>query len=179
MLAINATLPANMQRRRLLQVGLGAAAVLALGGAAVALVRPGLVRDRLSPVGRDVFAAVAGAVLEGSLPVEQVEKERAIHRLLDRIDQTLAGLTPPVRDELSTLLALLGTAPGRVGLAGLSADWTEASTAQMKTALQAMRVSSLAVRQQVYLALRELINASYFSDPATWGQMGYPGPLVV
>jgi hypothetical protein len=39
-----------------------------------------------------------------------------------------------------------------------------------------MRRSTLAIRQQVYLALRELMMASYFAGPATWRQLGYPGP---
>jgi hypothetical protein len=39
-----------------------------------------------------------------------------------------------------------------------------------------MRLSSLALKQQGYHALRDLTNAAYFSDPTAWQRMGYPGP---
>jgi ATP phosphoribosyltransferase regulatory subunit HisZ len=168
-----------MQRRRLLQLGLGAAALLAIGGGAAALVRPGLVDGRMTTASRGIFSAVARVVLEGSLPTEAAPRQQALEAHLARVDATIAGLPPAVRDELSTLLALLATAPGRMGLAGLSADWPEATVPQLHQAMQALRTSSLAMRQQVYLALRELTNASYYADPSTWSLLGYPGPTPV
>ncbi|MED5622129.1 hypothetical protein [Ideonella sp. BN130291] len=165
-----------MQRRRLLQLGLGGAAVLALAGAGVALVRPGLTGGRLSAGGRAVFRAVGAAVLDGALPTDASARLRSLDGLLARLEGTIAGLAPHAQDELSTLLALLASAPGRVGLAGLTTDWSDASVAQVHAALQAMRTSALAVRQQAYFALRELTNAAYFADPTTWAWLGYPGP---
>jgi hypothetical protein len=165
-----------MQRRRLLQLGLGGAAVLAIAGASVALVRPGLEGGHLSAGGRGVFRAVGAAVLDGALPTEAAARQRSLDGLLHRLEDTIAGLAPHAQSELSTLLALLASAPGRIGLAGLSPDWASATVEQVQATLQAMRKSSLAVRQQAYFALRELTNAAYFADRTTWAWLGYPGP---
>jgi hypothetical protein len=175
-----ATLAADMQRRRLLQIGLGAGALLALAGGSVALVQPGLVDGHvLSPRARGVMAAVARAVLEGSLPAGDSARAQVLQAHLHRVQQTIDGLPRHAQRELSLLLALLGSAPGRMGLAGLSSDWPEASVPQLQAALESMRMSSLAMRQQAFLALRELTNASYYADPGTWALLGYPGPNAV
>jgi hypothetical protein len=166
-----------MQRRRLLQIGLGAGALLAVAGGGMAWVRPGLVDGgMLSPRAREVMAAVARAVLQGSLPPDESARMQALQSHLDRVQKTIDGLPRHAQHELSLLLSLLGSAPGRVALTGLSPDWTDASVPQLQTALQSMRMSSLTLRQQAFLALRELTNASYYADPGTWAMLGYPGP---
>jgi hypothetical protein len=168
-----------MQRRRLLQLGLGGAVALALVGGGVALTRPGLIDGRLSPRSRDIFAALARGLLDGALPVEPLARRQALAAHLDRVDATIGGLPAHAQRELSMLLALLGSAPGRIALAGLHADWPEASVASLQSALQGMRVSSIAAREQAYLALHDLTNGAYFSDPSTWPLLGYPGPNPV
>ena len=42
-----------------------------------------------------------------------------------------------------------------------------------------MRTASLTLPQQAYHALRDLTNAAYFADAASWSQLGYPGPRAV
>ena len=42
-----------------------------------------------------------------------------------------------------------------------------------------MRLSTLALRQQAFHAMRDLINAAWFADPSTWAAIGYPGPRAV
>ncbi len=168
-----------MQRRRLLQLGLGAGALLALAGGGVALVQPGLTGMRLSERGRAVMHAVARAVLDGSLPTAAPAREPALQAHLDRVDRTIAGLPGHAQKELSLLLALLGNSAGRHALAGLSAEWAQATVPQLQAALLGMRDSSLALRQQAFLALRELTNASFYADPSAWAALGYPGPNPV
>jgi len=163
----------------MLRLGIGSAALLALAGGGVALLQPGLVDARLGAGARTVFRAVGRAVLDGSLPTGAAEQGVALDGLLVRLDDTVAGFPPAVRDELSQLLGLLAVAPGRIGLAGLGTPWSDASVAEVQHALQGMRTSSLALRQQAYHALRDLCNAAYFSDPATWSRLGYPGPTDV
>jgi hypothetical protein len=166
-----------MQRRRLLQLGLGAGTLLVLAGGSAALMRPALVDGHtLSDRAGAVMSAVARAVLDGSLPAEQVAREQALQSHLIRVQHTIDGLPPHARRELSMLLSLLSTPAGRLALAGLSADWPEASVPQLQAALQEMRLSSLAMRQQAFLALRELTNASYYAEPGLWSLLGYPGP---
>jgi len=168
-----------MQRRTLLKVGMGAGVLLTVAGAGVVLWTPGWTKDGLSAPARDVFAAVARAVLDGTLPEAAAGREAALAAHLRRLEASIAGLAPATRQELSELLAMLSLAPGRVALAGLGPRWADASVAELQAALQAMRVSSIATRQQVYHALRDLTNAAYYAEPATWAQLGYPGPTPV
>lgn len=168
-----------MQRRTLLKLGIGAAAVLAVAGGGIALMRPGVVDGHLSNETLPVLHAVARAVLDGSLPVDAAAREKALHAHLKRLDDVIAGLPAAVQGELSQLFALLATAPGRIGLAGLTTPWPDATVADLSAALQDMRLSKLALRAQAYHALRDLTNAAYFADPATWTLLGYPGPTAI
>jgi hypothetical protein len=168
-----------MQRRTLLKLGLGSTVILAVAGGGVALLNPAVSDGHLSNGGRDVMRAVARAVLDGTLPTAADERDKAIEAHLQRIEAAIAAFPAPVQAELSQLLTLLATAPGRVALAGLSSAWPQASVAQLQQSLQGMRLSSLALKQQAYHALRDLTNAAYFSDPSAWQRMGYPGPTDI
>jgi hypothetical protein len=168
-----------MQRRSLLKLGLGAGAVLTLAGAGIAMWSPGWRDGRLSSSGQDVFTAVARAVLDGSLPVATVEQQQAMQAWQQRLEASIAGLAPATRRELSDLLAMLSTAPGRLMLTGLQQPWLAADTRSVQQALHAMRVSSSVTRQQVFHALRDLTNAAWFANANTWAALGYPGPQTV
>ena len=168
-----------MQRRQLLQVGAATALVLGAAGAGVALLQPGVRDGRFTPPARAVFAAVATTVLEGLLPAPGVARAAALQAHLDRLDATLAGLPPALQAEVTELATLLATAPTRIALTGLLPAWHEASPAQLQATLQALRTSSLSLRQQVYHALRDLTNAAWFADAAAWSAIGYPGPRAV
>jgi hypothetical protein len=165
-----------MQRRTLLQLGLGSAALLALAAGGLAPWQPGLVAGHLSATGRKVFHALARAVLDGSLHADAAARQAQLLAHLQRLDATVAGLPGASRTELSRLLALLGTPAGRIALAGLHTDWGEAGVAELQQALQTLRHSRLALRRQAYHALRDLTNAAFYADAATWPLLGYPGP---
>ena len=81
--------------------------------------------------------------------------------------------------EVDELIAIVSSAAGRLALIGLSTDWQQARPEQVATALQGMRSSTLAVRQQAFHALRDMTNASWFADPSTWPSIGYPGPRAL
>ena len=168
-----------MKRRTLLLLGVGTGTLLALAGGTLALLSPGLVQGRLSMAGREMFSAVARGVLADLLPSEPAARIRAIQGHLQRLDDTIAGLPPALQAEINELVTLLTSMPGRLGLAGLHADWPQASEAELQAMLQDLRVSSLALRQQLYHALRNLTNAAYFADASTWQAIGYPGPNPV
>jgi hypothetical protein len=168
-----------MQRRRLLKLGVAAAAFLALGGAGVSVWQPGLNRSRLSAAGREVFRAVSVAVLDGILPREPTAKARALNEHLERLDAAVAALPPVVRTDLSRLLAVLSSAPGRLVLTGLRKEWAKAEIPRVQTAMEAMRTSRLTLPQQAYHALRDLTMAAYFSGHSSWEMVGYPGPLDI
>ncbi|WP_280152982.1 hypothetical protein [Piscinibacter sp. XHJ-5] len=165
-----------MQRRSWLKLGFGAAALLALAGGGLALLKPGWADGRMTPAARSVFHAVARAVLDGSLPADAAQRSAALESHLERLDETLAGFPAATHHELSQLLMLLASPPGRVALAGLHTDWPDASVEQLQHALQGMRTSNIALRQQAYHALRDLTNAAYYAAPQIWALTGYPGP---
>jgi hypothetical protein len=168
-----------MQRRSLLKLGAASAVVFAVGGAAVGALMPGLVDGRLSPGAREVFAALSRGMLDGSLPEPPSEMDQAVHTLLDRLDQLVGSLPQHAQTELSQLLALLCSGPGRLALTGLRQDWSSSGTAQVQQGLQSMRLSSISLKQQAYLALHDLVGGAYFSQPAAWRRLGYPGPVAI
>ncbi len=160
-----------------MKLGAASAVLLLAGGGALALFQPGLVEGRLSGGARNVFMAVGRGLLDGVLPA--ANPAPALADLVQRVDGLVAGLPPHAQAELSQLLALLDSVPGRRLLAGLERDWPQASTAEVQTALQAMRFSGVSLRQQAYHALHDIVNGAYFAEPATWAALGYPGPVTV
>lgn len=168
---------APMHRRSLLKLGVASAALLAVAGGALALLQPGLKDGRLTPQGCAVFRALGRAILDGSLPIEPSRQAAALDGLLDRVDSLLGALPAHAQGELSDLLALLSSSAGRRSFAGLVADWPDASVDAIQAGLARMRVSKLALRQQAYHALHDVVGGAYFSDASTWTLLGYPGPV--
>jgi hypothetical protein len=169
-----------MQRRTWLKLGIAGTVVLTVAGGGVALMRPGLDDNGgLKEAGRIVFTAVGVAVLDGSLPQEIQAKQVALVGLIERIDAFTRGLPPHAQTELSQLLALLGTSAGRIGLAGLRTEWSEASVGEVQNSLESMRLSGVALKRQAYAALHDIVGATYFSDASTWTVLGYPGPIAL
>jgi hypothetical protein len=166
-----------MQRRTLLQLGVVGATLVSLAGAGLALTRSGLRDGSLTAAGREVFAAVARAVLDGALPTATAAAAVQDHLL--RVDATIASFPPAMQAELGQLITLLASSPGRLLLTGLQPDWPDASTPQVQAMLQGLRVSTLPLRLQTFHALRDITNAAYFADADTWSVMGYPGPRAV
>ena len=168
-----------MQRRTLLKVGVATGAVLAIAGGTLALMSPGRRDAVLTEPARAMFTAVAAAVLSDLLPSDPVARTRANEEHLSRLQDTIAGMPPYVQAELDELITILSSAPGRLGLVSLRASWQAASLNEVTAALQDMRSSRLALRQQAFHALRDLCNASYLAGPSTWPSIGYPGPRAV
>lgn len=168
-----------MQRRSLLKLGAASTALMAIAGGTLALVQPGLERGALTTAGREIFHAVAQCVLDKTLPDEFAARQLAMSALLGRIDALIGALPDHAQAELSQLLSILATGAGRRALAGLATPWTNASVSDVQTALQAMRLSDFAVRQQAYGAMHDITAGAYFSAPGTWGLLGYPGPLAI
>lgn len=168
-----------MQRRTLLKLGVVTGAVLALAGGAAALVKPGFERGELTLVGREVFRAVGLGVLDKTLPDTTSSKSAALDVLLSDIGVLIAALPAHAQAEVSQLLSILSTTVGRYGLAGLDTPWAAATASEVQAALQDMRLSSLAVRQQAYAALHDITAGAYFSKPDSWVILGYPGPLKI
>jgi len=160
-----------------MQLGLGSAALLAVGGGWWATTPPGWQRAGFSAPAQQVWLAVGRAVLDGSLPDEAPARDTALQGLLERLNVAVAALPAHAQQELSQLLSLLGSVPGRRWLGGLATDWRDASVPELQVALQDMRSSRVSLRVQAYQALHDLVGAAYFSEPQTWAVLGYPGPM--
>lgn len=168
-----------MQRRTLLKLGIVAAAVLMVAGGVTILLQPGRRQGKLTPAARDVFSSVARAILEGTLPNDTPARLQAMAGLLERIDDVVTTFPPHVQAELAQLMGLLSSTVGRRTLAGLAPAWDVASVLEVQQALQTMRLSRVALRQQTYHALHDIVGVAYFSDASTWPVLGYPGPLTI
>ena len=119
------------------------------------------------------------AVLDSLLPSEPAAQVQALEGHLSRLQDTIAGMPPAMQAELDELLTIAASAPGRLALVGLISSWGSAPVPEVALALQGMRDSSLALRQQAFHALRDLTNGAFFADRSTWPAIGYPGPREV
>jgi hypothetical protein len=169
-----------MNRRQWLQWGaLGGTALVVGGGLAAWLQPPVWHNDQLGTEAAGVMRAVGAAVLEGSLPTEPQAQRQALDALEQRLNGLIRGLPQHAHSELMQLLGLLATGAGRAGVAGLMADWPQATPQQVRDALQGMRTSRWLVRRQAYAALHDLSGGAWFSAPDTWAFLGYPGPVRI
>ena len=159
-----------MDRRRFIRLGLGSGAVVVSGVGLYLWAQP-------EPGGPDlIWRRVADAVLDGVLPTEASRRDRALDEHLVRLGVAVGGLSGPTQLELEDLLKILATAPGRLGLMGLTVPWALASREQVQAGLNTLRFSGLEIKQQAFHALRDLTNATYFTAQTNWDVLGYPGP---
>lgn len=169
-----------LSRRRLLQgSGAAVAAAVGLGGGlvAVSLLPPNHRDPRaplrvLTPRAFSILAAVADRICPGAdgLPTAwDLEVPEGLDLLLDR-------LHPGVGAELVQALLFLENPVAGTVLDGRMARFTQSPPDVQDEALRAFGGSKLGVRRQAYQALSGLISATYWSHPATWAHVGYPGP---
>ncbi len=151
--------------------------VLAAAGAGVVLTTsPGFAQGKLSAGAGEVCKAIARAVLDGRLPDDPTQLATVLDAYLKRLEVAIASFPSAVQGEISELLTLLSTTPGRMSLAGVLRPWSWASVEDVQSGLASMRRSALSLRLQAYHALRDLTHAAWYADETRWAEMGYPGP---
>jgi hypothetical protein len=165
-----------VSRRQVIKFGVAGGLLLAAAGVARAQkgYRAATGADRLEVLTEgdgEVLAAVAPAILAGTGAAGA-----SLAAIVGSIDRAVAGLPPHLQAEVKQLLALLASWPGRRLLAGVSAPWPEASPAAVAAFLERWRFSRLALFQQAYHALHELVLAAWYARPDSWPAIGYPGP---
>ena len=92
------------------------------------------------------------------------------------IDVLVARLDPANRADLVRLLHLLEHALPLS--AGVFSRFTRASGEEQDLVLRSMEASSQPMLRGAFVALKSLCVMAYFSQPLTWGAIGYDGPLV-
>ena len=165
---------AKQTRRSFLKKGLIGGVLLA--GAGIGLAKfPGRLTHRpkrgLKVLDEREFATLA-AVSTRVINAPSLDPIEVAHRA----DDALSIALPEVRHDVKQLLTLFENA-----LAGAVFDFrfkpfTRLDPAQQDAALVAWRDSRIAVRRSGYIALRKLASGYFYCDPATWADIGYPGP---
>lgn len=161
-------------RRTFLKRGLLGGAVLLLGGVGLAAFPSGALDApkepllTLTPATFGVLVAIARRVVtsEGADPVA----------IAHRADRALARAAPETRDDLRKLLGLFENALAGLLFDGRFLPFTRLSPKGQDAVLDAWRRSALEVRRSGYSALRKLVTAAHYVDPATWDELFYPPP---
>lgn len=166
-----------IRRRTWLKLGVVSTVLLGAVGVGVVLTTPpGFAQGTLSVGAGQACKAIARAVLDGRLPADPEALDKALDAHLQKLEAVIGGFPAAVQSEISELLMMLSTTPGRVSLAGVVRPWSSASVEDVQAGLTAMRRSSLGVRMQAYQALRDLTHAAWYADESHWHELGYPGP---
>jgi hypothetical protein len=167
-----------MRRRAFLRAGVLASAALALAGqipAVAARVAESAAAPGLAAADRTIVAAITPVMLAGALPADGAQKQAAVTDVTQGVSQLVAGLPPHLRTEVGELFMLLGLAPTRRFLAGISQPWPEASTEEIAAFLERWRTHPLPLLRAAYLALHDMIIGAWYALPASWPAIGYPG----
>jgi hypothetical protein len=126
----------------------------------------------LSPSEAGVLLALARRILPQADRFPSPETVR----VADRVDAFLAMSHPGVQKDVKRLLALVDSAAFGLLLDGSPRRFRSASPEGQDARLLSWSTSRIAVRRTGFRALRRLITSAYYSSPATWGAVGYPGP---
>ena len=182
-------------RRGLFKKTLGGAALLAAAGAVPVALR----RTRLRPVARklefftpaeySIWAAVADRILATEAtqatsepsplpPPPKGSPQAATLDVAGRADAFLAPLPGGDRKELKQLLALFDNALVSFVSGGPARPFTAMSAEQQDAHLRSWQTSRVGVKRTGFQAMKRLCCALYYSDPATYAAVGYPGPPV-
>lgn len=160
---------AALNRRGLLKFGFGA--TLFLGGASLAgctAETPAngfrILRDGDLPMLR----AVTPVLLQGL--------QAPLDKVLARLDETLASLSPAMLKLTRQLFDVLALPFTRGPLTGIWGAWERASPERIDAFLLRWRDSSLDLLRQGYCSLLQLLLMAWYSLPESWGACGYPGP---
>lgn len=164
-------------RRRFIFVG--AAGALA---ASAVWIAPRVMKSRVAERGNvlvndhgNMLRVIAMAVLGTALPVGGAEKQAAIARVLAATGALLDNFPASTRREVADLFSLLALKPARA-LLGYSGEWRDDEVTAVASFMEGLRDSSIALKQQAYFALHDMMLGSYYAEPMTWGPTGYPGP---
>ena len=167
-------------RRQFIKVGIAGAALFA---AARFLDRPlAAPTDAyrvLDENAAKIMRALIPVVLAGSLPADDAARARAVGDVVAAFDRAVSGLAPAVQGELAQLFSFLNFAPSRVAFAGLWSPVDATPREELNAFLTRWRHSRFDLQRQSYEALTQLIQASWYDNPASWKAIGYPGPPLL
>ena len=180
-------------RRGFLKKTIGGAVLLAAAGAVPLALRKTKLRDVpgplrfFTPEEYSIFAAVAERVLARG-PAEMPPELAAIAQrrpvpptaaeveVAAKADAFLAPLDAASAKELKQLLLLFDNALFSLATGGPPRPFTHMTPGEQDAHLERWATSRMAVRRTGFQALKRLTAAMYYSQPATYASVGYPGP---
>lgn len=119
--------------------------------------------DADAAVLRGVLAAVYGPGSERCDAVEALQESLA---WIDDERRPLIAALPMLFDQASRVLV------------PTFAAFRDLSPEGQRACVEDWAASPLALRRQIYGGLRQLLLAHAYADPATWAEIGYPGPWL-
>ncbi|WP_213995077.1 hypothetical protein [Arsukibacterium sp.] len=164
-----------MDRRQFVFSGIAFAAAASLG---ITLGTYGW-RQSLSPDQSNrelVLSAALPALLYGALPEDATLAAAELARTKAAINDFLPFLPLRQQQELHQLFNLLANRFSRLGLTGHITQLAELTVQQRLALLDSWRDSYLAVLQQAYHGLRELLYGAYYGQPEHWLALDYTAP---
>ena len=171
-----------MNRRGFLKLGAASSAVLTAAGLTATLTG---CSESLPPSGqwqvlresdRVFLAAVAPVMLKGSLPEEPAARQKALDVMLSYMDTAIFNLGPHNAKQMRDLFDLLNLGLSRGLTTGVWSAWDKASFDEIDNFLNNCRESSISLFNLGYNGLNKLLCATWFGQPESWAQVGYPGP---
>lgn len=167
-------------RRKVLKIGFGGAAVVAVGGGA-ALFLQGTVtrapRRSLRALTEEQFSVLA-AVADRIAPASGDFPSAWDVEVPEKVDELLSRAHPANAAEVGQGLMLLESAAAGLLLEGRISTFTGSTPHEQDETLASWRASDLEVRRKVFKALNGLCNAAYYASPEVYAAVGYPGPPI-
>ncbi len=164
-------------RRQLLQVGVGGAALLALGGASLRWLGSGYaLRTGEVALGMSVKQwCVARSLVEALTPGGDGLPTGAELGLIQQIDEQVWAADEGMARDLCAALELVEHVPPLFGHLG---RFSSLSVAARQDVFDRMLRSRRDLFVQVAVGLKQLVQICYFADQRVWPAIGYDGPWV-
>ncbi|MDH4189830.1 MAG: hypothetical protein OEW21_06465 [Betaproteobacteria bacterium] len=173
-------------RRQFLKTGLvGSLALVSAGVAGRWLIRTAYAEMSepalgfLRPRDRALVRAITAAFLDGVLPREAALRRQTVEQAILGADRYFSTFAPAVQAEALGAFDLLNLWLGRRLVAGVSEPWERAKAEEVNRFLESFRTSGFDTFRQIYRLLEGIATVGWYGLPASWPQLGYPGPVQI
>lgn len=165
-------------RRTLIKAGLAGQLLLGVGSLRAQVVRqletlPASEETFLTPADRHLYAKLIPEFLGDAWSLEQ--DGAALSAMINAIEEIILGLTPSVQVEVRELLDLLAIKPVRYLLTGIY-HIENANSEQVQAWLVGWQSSRFTLLRTAFKGLHQPIMGAWYGQPASWADIGYPGP---
>jgi len=123
--------------------------------------------------------AVLTSFVEAGLPKDPAARAAAIDEALVVADRYFSSFSLAVQADALQAFDLLNSWLVRRWIAGVSAPWESASTQEVSAFLEGFRTSRFDTFRQIYRLLEGMATVGWYGRPASWPQLGYPGPVQI